>query len=55
MNCLQAEGLAEKGPYYLEMFRTFGADKRAALEGGEFVRTGITYRGRKTIDLGGRR
>lgn len=53
-NRLQAAELAEKGMPYARLFSGFGANERAALEGVEIVKAGISYTGRKTLDLGGR-
>jgi glyoxylase-like metal-dependent hydrolase (beta-lactamase superfamily II) len=54
VNARQAEELGAKGLAYLEMFRTFGPDVAAALDGVELVGADSTYDGSKTIDLGGR-
>lgn len=53
-NAAQAEELAEKGPAYLDLFRTFGPNLARALDGVEIVRPDRTYAGATTIDLGGR-
>ena len=54
-NQAQVDELAEKGKPYLELFRSFGKVERAALENVTFIRAGITYRGSKWLDLGGRK
>ncbi len=55
-NRAQRDELAEKGEAYLGMFRTFGPEVVAALEGVSLVMPDETYDGpAKTIDLGGRR
>jgi glyoxylase-like metal-dependent hydrolase (beta-lactamase superfamily II) len=54
-NSAQRDELAEKGEAYLGMFRTFGPDVAAALEGTQLVPPDEAYEGAsKTIDLGGR-
>lgn len=51
----QAKENADKGEDYVKLFRSFGAVERDALRDVKLVRAGITYRGRKVIDLGGRK
>ena len=54
-NAAQRDELAAKGAAYLGMFRGFGPDVAAALEGAEIVMPDEVYDGAsKTIDLGGR-
>jgi glyoxylase-like metal-dependent hydrolase (beta-lactamase superfamily II) len=54
-NRSQLEELHAKGQAYLGMFRTFGPNVAAALEGVELVDPHETYEGtRKELDLGGR-
>ena len=54
-NAAQRDELAAKGAAYLGMFRGFGSDVAAALEGTEIVMPDGVYDGAmKTIDLGGR-
>lgn len=55
-NRAQAEDLAAKGPFYLDMFRGMGPEVAAALEGTELVDADALYDGAKAeIDLGGRK
>jgi glyoxylase-like metal-dependent hydrolase (beta-lactamase superfamily II) len=55
-NSAQRDELAEKGEAYLGMFRSFGPNVAAALEGARLVMPDETYDGpTKTIDLGGRK
>lgn len=51
----QAKESADKGQDYVTLFRSFGAVEQDALRDVELVRPGITYRGRKVIDLGDRK
>ena len=54
-NRSQRDELQAKGEGYLGMFRTFGPDVAAALEGTELVKPDEVYDGASTsIDLGGR-
>jgi glyoxylase-like metal-dependent hydrolase (beta-lactamase superfamily II) len=54
-NRAQLDELHDKGPGYLEMFRTFGPAIAAALEGVELVDPDDTYDGAAhEVDLGGR-
>jgi glyoxylase-like metal-dependent hydrolase (beta-lactamase superfamily II) len=54
-NRAQLDELHDKGPGYLEMFRTFGPGVAAALEGVELVDPDETYDGPShELDLGGR-
>jgi glyoxylase-like metal-dependent hydrolase (beta-lactamase superfamily II) len=54
-NRAQLEELNDKGQAYVEMFRTFGPNVAAALEGVELVEPHETYDGgRHELDLGGR-
>jgi glyoxylase-like metal-dependent hydrolase (beta-lactamase superfamily II) len=54
-NRAQRDELQKKGEAYLGMFRTFGPDVAAALEGTKLVLPDEVYEGAKTsIDLGGR-
>jgi glyoxylase-like metal-dependent hydrolase (beta-lactamase superfamily II) len=54
-NAAQRDELAAKGEAYLGMFRTFGPDVAAALEGVELVMPDEVYDGSSaTLDLGGR-
>ncbi len=50
----QAAELAESGPEFIEMFKTFGDEVAAALEGVELVQPHETYSGETSLDLGGR-
>lgn len=54
VNGTQADELRAKGAGYLEMFRGFGPDVAAALEGVELVEPQRTYDGSTAFDLGGR-
>ena len=47
--------MAEKGDAYLSLFRSFGTVEQGALADVQLVRAGITYSGRKWLDLGGRK
>jgi glyoxylase-like metal-dependent hydrolase (beta-lactamase superfamily II) len=49
----QRDEFREKGAAYLEMFRTFGDDVAAQLEGVELVEPHVVYDGAAEIDLGG--
>lgn len=53
-NRTQRDELREKGQPYLEMFRTFGDDVAAQLEGVELVEPDSVYDDETEIDLGGR-
>lgn len=53
-NTRQATELAESGPEFIEMFKTFGAEVEAALEGVELVQPHETFAGEMELDLGGR-
>jgi glyoxylase-like metal-dependent hydrolase (beta-lactamase superfamily II) len=54
-NRSQLDEFREKGPAYVEMFRTFGPSVAEALEGVELVEPHETYDGdRLELDLGGR-
>jgi glyoxylase-like metal-dependent hydrolase (beta-lactamase superfamily II) len=53
-NRSQLEEFHDKGDGYLQMFRTFGPDVAAALEGVELVEPHVVYDGEADIDLGGR-
>jgi glyoxylase-like metal-dependent hydrolase (beta-lactamase superfamily II) len=54
-NRAQLEELRAKGPAYLAMFRTFGPNVAAALEGVELVEPDDVYDGDSSdVDLGGR-
>ena len=54
-NRAQLDELREKGPGYLEMFRTFGEPVAHALEGVELVTPDEAYDGEQhVLDLGGR-
>jgi glyoxylase-like metal-dependent hydrolase (beta-lactamase superfamily II) len=52
-NRRQQQELAEKGPPYLDMFRSFGDAVAAQLEGVELVDPDEVYDGELTLDLGG--
>ncbi len=52
LNTTQADELREKGPSYLNLFRSMGPDVQKALEGVEFVTPDETYQGERVIDLG---
>jgi glyoxylase-like metal-dependent hydrolase (beta-lactamase superfamily II) len=52
-NRSQQEELAEKGPPYLDMFRSFGDAVAEQLEGVELVDPDEVYDGELTLDLGG--
>jgi glyoxylase-like metal-dependent hydrolase (beta-lactamase superfamily II) len=55
-NAAQRDELAAKGEAYLGMFRGFGPDVAAALEGTTLVMPDETYAGSSTtLDLGGRK
>ncbi len=54
LNQAQADELAEKGPGYLDLFRSFGTIERNALQGTCFIKPAIVYQGRYELDLGGR-
>lgn len=53
-NQQQHTDLREKGPGYVELFRTFGPHVQEQLEGVELVDPHIRYDGRAELDLGGR-
>jgi glyoxylase-like metal-dependent hydrolase (beta-lactamase superfamily II) len=54
-NRSQLDELREKGPGYIELFKTFGPSVAQALEGVELVEPHETYEGDETeLDLGGR-
>jgi len=53
-NRRQAVELAESGEEFLELFRTFGPEVAAALEGVELMQPHDTYDGTTELDLGGR-
>ncbi|WP_327085328.1 MBL fold metallo-hydrolase [Nonomuraea sp. NBC_01738] len=53
-NAAQRDELRDKGPGYLEMFRTFGPAVAASLEGVELAGPDLVYSGELGIDLGGR-
>jgi glyoxylase-like metal-dependent hydrolase (beta-lactamase superfamily II) len=53
-NHAQRDELREKGPGYLELFRTFGPGVAACLSDVELVDPDIVYRDELTLDLGGR-
>ena len=53
-NRRQATELAESGEEFIELFRTFGPEVAAALEGVELVQPHETYDGSTELDLGGR-
>jgi glyoxylase-like metal-dependent hydrolase (beta-lactamase superfamily II) len=53
-NGRQAKELAESGEEFVELFRTFGPEVAAALEGVELVQPHETYDGTTELDLGGR-
>jgi glyoxylase-like metal-dependent hydrolase (beta-lactamase superfamily II) len=53
-NRRQAVELAESGAEFVEMFRGFGPEVAAALEGVELVQPHETYDGTTELDLGGR-
>jgi glyoxylase-like metal-dependent hydrolase (beta-lactamase superfamily II) len=53
-NRAQLDELHEKGPGYLEMFRTFGPSVAAELEDVRFVEPDVVYDGEADLDLGGR-
>lgn len=55
INKTQAEELADKGQEYVDLFRTFGEVERKALENVKLISPGMTYSGRKELDLGGRK
>lgn len=54
-NRAQRDELRQKGQAYLEMFRTFGDDVAAQLEGVELVEPDTVYDEQTELDLGGRR
>jgi glyoxylase-like metal-dependent hydrolase (beta-lactamase superfamily II) len=55
LNAAQADELAQKGPAYIELFRSFGPEVARALEGTELVAPDARYAGKqKVLDLGGR-
>ena len=54
MNEAQRDELFEKGPGFVELFRTFSPAIAEALEGIELVQPDLVYRERATLDLGGR-
>lgn len=54
VNNLQVEEAADKAEAYLEMFRGFGPDVAAALEGSRLVAADRIYHGALELDLGGR-
>jgi glyoxylase-like metal-dependent hydrolase (beta-lactamase superfamily II) len=53
-NARQAAELAENGEEFIELFKTFGPEVAAALEGVELVQPHETYDGTTELDLGGR-
>jgi glyoxylase-like metal-dependent hydrolase (beta-lactamase superfamily II) len=53
-NRRQATELTESGDEFIELFRTFGPEVAAALEGVELVQPHETYDGTTDLDLGGR-
>ena len=54
LNEAQAIELREKGPDYIELFKTFGSQVEERLEGTTLVEPDRTYSGTMTLDLGGR-
>ncbi|MDT8320405.1 MAG: MBL fold metallo-hydrolase [Xanthomonadales bacterium] len=54
MNEAQADELKEKGPSYIDLFKTFGPQVADALEGTQFAEADSFYTGAMTLDLGGR-
>ena len=54
-NKAQADELARKGDDFVQLFRSFGTVERDALKDVELGKAGITYSGRKELDLGGRK
>ncbi len=54
MNDAQANELKEKGPAYIELFKTFGPQVAKALEGTQIVEPDSLYAGEMVLDLGGR-
>ncbi len=53
-NTTQAEELREKGAFYLNIFRELSPEIRELLADVEIVMPDETYRGEKTLDLGGK-
>jgi glyoxylase-like metal-dependent hydrolase (beta-lactamase superfamily II) len=53
-NRAQRDELRDKGPKYLELFRTFGPTIAEALDGVEFVEPDLVYGDSAELDLGGR-
>jgi glyoxylase-like metal-dependent hydrolase (beta-lactamase superfamily II) len=53
-NARQAAELADEGEGFVELFKTFGPEVAAALEGVELVQPHETYDGTTELDLGGR-
>lgn len=54
LNELQAAELEDKGPSYIELFKTFGDHVAAELEGTRLVDGDQIYAGKRELDLGGR-
>lgn len=54
MNAAQLKDLQDKGPGYLEFFRTFGEPVAHELEGVTFVQPNVVYDTEYELDLGGR-
>jgi len=54
MNDTQADELQEKGPPYIELFKTFGPEVARRLEGTKLIPPDHVYSGEMTLDLGGR-
>jgi glyoxylase-like metal-dependent hydrolase (beta-lactamase superfamily II) len=54
LNEAQAFELREKGPAYIELFKTFGPQVAERLEGTRLVEADRVYSGEMTLDLGGR-
>ncbi len=53
-NARQAEELAESGEEFIELFKTFGPEVAAALDGVELIQPHETFTGETALDLGGR-
>lgn len=54
LNEAQAIELQEKGPAYIELFKTFGPQVAERLEGTQLIEPDRVYSGELTLDLGGR-